>query len=982
MTRGVYFVYPFALQRMRTRPHKTDIAIHTTLERLEQRRLMAAAGVVDATYGASLGFSGQVTGSMAVPDAATVVRPAVRHAQLATGGKLVVAGSWVYASQNVTGGFIARFNSNGSRDNTFGAGGLLAIPLGLGSASRPTDFAAVVDSAGGVYIADTSSDSVRVRRVRPSGTPDTGFGNNGTLNISTGGQPVAKSMVIAPDGGILVGIDVRGVSPSQKIVVAKFNSAGSMFPSFANNGMASVDPTSRDDGVVKLSVDSSGRPVGVGFATATNNRANSLVFRLTSTGSLDRTFNKTGIATVAVSSNNDRATDVRLGSRGSVLLLARNDTATATLNSGGANAVLVQLSSRGVPESTFGVRGILNTNASVTWTNLRHEPVFKIGPSRTSSGVTEERLLVGDRVYGVSPSGTATLRIDTKPRLDPGTGFTDLPTIVTRGGGLIVVGGQSNGTSATPAERAGELGGQVRSYAYTSTLGRDSSFNSSGVNNNVLMFGAANTTVEVGGTLLLSGVTGDSRITRRYRPNGALDSSLDTDGELITNAVYSPQLTRIGTLARDDGRFVLWSNASRISSGNTGGGLLVQQFDSNGSNLTSLYSGNTRGTANQLPGGDVLARYADQTSVIRFASVLVGTQRFEAIPVGEPILGDSVLAAHVPGAGGDLFVQGQAEAPGDPGTRTTAIYAINGTGDLRTNFGDNGVLSDFARPILFAQADGKLVHRYDLSGISRLNADGSPDAGFGQNGLAAAGFKDFQVDRQGRIIAYRVASNGQVTLLRLDPDGRPDPTFDSDGTATFNIPQNLATSRTRYQALIESDSDIVFSALLDESATARTVRWSSTRIGGGTALQVVNGTTLHISGTAGNDTINAVLDAGQIAVTINGETHHVAVGSINRVIANTFGGNDTATIDLGSSINIRLDGGGGNDSLSVGGGQDTLIGGSGVDTLNAGGGTDLILARDGEVDSIQGGGGTDTAEVDRDDEGNVLDQTSSIDVLR
>jgi len=238
------------------------------------------------------------------------------------------------------------------------------------------------------------------------------------------------------------------------------------------------------------------------------------------------------------------------------------------------------------------------------------------------------------------------------------------------------------------------------------------------------------------------------------------------------------------------------------------------------------------------------------------------------------------------------------------------------------------------------------------------------------------------VDQLGRILAWKVRNDGAVTLLRLDPDGRPDATFDGDGLMQFNIPGSIATSRTRYDVLIEPDNDIVFTALLDESAGARSVRWSATRIGGGSQVQFLNNQTLMITGSPGSDSISVTLDNNEIVSVVNGQTTRVSSAGVTRVRIDTFGGNDSITIDAGNGIDALIDAGDGNDTLQGGTGNDTLIGGNGQDSINGGTGNDLLLARDNSVDTLVGGGGDDVAEVDRDDDQNVLDQSSGVDVLR
>jgi RTX calcium-binding nonapeptide repeat (4 copies)/Divergent InlB B-repeat domain len=71
-----------------------------------------------------------------------------------------------------------------------------------------------------------------------------------------------------------------------------------------------------------------------------------------------------------------------------------------------------------------------------------------------------------------------------------------------------------------------------------------------------------------------------------------------------------------------------------------------------------------------------------------------------------------------------------------------------------------------------------------------------------------------------------------------------------------------------------------------------------------------------------------------------------------------------------------LNGEGGNDVLNGGPGADTLNGGPGADTLNGGVGRDLVLARDGQRDTIACGPGRDTVRADR------LDRVAGCELVR
>lgn len=130
-------------------------------------------------------------------------------------------------------------------------------------------------------------------------------------------------------------------------------------------------------------------------------------------------------------------------------------------------------------------------------------------------------------------------------------------------------------------------------------------------------------------------------------------------------------------------------------------------------------------------------------------------------------------------------------------------------GSLDGSFGSGGlVVADLgafedARAVAL-QRDGKIVVAGETDcetarcfAAMRLNPDGSPDGSFGAGGvvrvpfyLHAAWANDMAIDGQGRIVMAGVRLRGgdaqdsaTVCVIRLLPDGRPDPGFSRDGVA-------------------------------------------------------------------------------------------------------------------------------------------------------------------------------------------------------
>jgi Ca2+-binding RTX toxin-like protein len=106
-----------------------------------------------------------------------------------------------------------------------------------------------------------------------------------------------------------------------------------------------------------------------------------------------------------------------------------------------------------------------------------------------------------------------------------------------------------------------------------------------------------------------------------------------------------------------------------------------------------------------------------------------------------------------------------------------------------------------------------------------------------------------------------------------------------------------------------------------------------------------------ITGTAGNDTINASAASGAGTFQGGGGDDSLLGGSGNEVLD-------------GGSGNDTLYGGAGNDSLAGGAGDDLILGGDGNDTLQGDDGNDLLRGGAGN-DTLAGGAGNDTFDFNR-----------------
>jgi Ca2+-binding RTX toxin-like protein len=135
---------------------------------------------------------------------------------------------------------------------------------------------------------------------------------------------------------------------------------------------------------------------------------------------------------------------------------------------------------------------------------------------------------------------------------------------------------------------------------------------------------------------------------------------------------------------------------------------------------------------------------------------------------------------------------------------------------------------------------------------------------------------------------------------------------------------------------------------------------ATTEAGFTTIARSADGKTLTVTGTRFNDgVILAPLPGGaEVDVTNAGESYRVSLAGVTQLAANGGNGDDVISLDDGTTLPIRLDGGADDDYLYGNAGNDTLLGGTGNDYLYGRGGNDSFTG--GEEN--EGGEGNDVFE--------------------
>jgi uncharacterized delta-60 repeat protein len=247
--------------------------------------------------------------------------------------------------------------------------------VGVGTLSINTD----IEPAGTF----TSTSTLIAARFNTNGSLDSSFGLGGTTSIpvTSGGityNVSGEDIVVQSNGMIDLLGTARPASPSTStiddFVVAQLNSNGSLNTSFGTGGFTLIDfstsPTApaSDTSASALALSPNGSIVAVGSTTLAGATPVSsfAIARLNPNGSLDTTFNGTGMTTSSfntggTTNSNATASGVVVTSSGTVIVVGEADVPTTTVFTNGtlSKAAVVALNVNGTPFTGFNGTGQL-----------------------------------------------------------------------------------------------------------------------------------------------------------------------------------------------------------------------------------------------------------------------------------------------------------------------------------------------------------------------------------------------------------------------------------------------------------------------------------------------------------------------------------------------------------------------------------------------------------------------------------------------
>jgi uncharacterized delta-60 repeat protein len=329
-------------------------------------------GQMDPTFGTS--------GVAVISPPTTSVSDEVRAIAVQADGKILVI--WSLDIFRVT-----RLNADGTLDSSFGTNGH-AVISSIGRCVRPTSNALAVQADGKIAVAGRADCGWIVARLNSTGSPDSSFGNGGTVVYAprtSKGTGVLTSAVAIQNVAGEERILVAGTSSLNKtgadFGLARFRANGTLDTSFGPGGagIVNTDFFRFDERPWGMQLDWAGRPVVVG--TTQNDSCGaaiqSAVARYTPNGLPDVTFGdfdpstgqRTGRTAVNITTDTEGMDDVAFQPDGSLVAVGKVKTPNGSTHYA---CTAVRWTPDGVLDPVFGDRGVAMIDPSPNpYTNCR-----------------------------------------------------------------------------------------------------------------------------------------------------------------------------------------------------------------------------------------------------------------------------------------------------------------------------------------------------------------------------------------------------------------------------------------------------------------------------------------------------------------------------------------------------------------------------------------------------------------------------------
>lgn len=691
----------------------------------------------------------------------------------------------------------------GDLDVTFGVDGTVQTDFGnnlndsaQGAAVQPDGKVITV----GYVTTPANGKDFAITRLNTNGTPDTGFNGNGKLSFnfnSAARDDIAKAVAVQSDGKIIVAgyADVLGFG-NFDVAVARLNANGTLDATFGSSGKVTTNlPNNRADYGNAVALQADGKIVVAGYSNQPTTGEDFVVVRYNANGTLDTSFNSTGIVITDILTNRaDRAHGLALQTDGKIIAAGyTNDPSFAN------NFVVVRYDTNGALDTTFNGTGKVNTDLNLNSMDVGNAVTLQSDGKIVVAGESSADF----GVVRYNPDGSLDVGFgggDGMVTTNFGTNATDIGRgVIVHNDGKITVAGRSR-TELACAQYNTD-GTLVNSF------GRNGLLIQNAGNNQLSGFGGYwGIALQSDGKFVAAGdgwrdVSANDFTVSRINANGTFDFTFN-GGDGIASTDFAGRYDEATDIAvQPDGKIIAAGRAT----------------DATGANQVALARYNVNGTLDTSFDADGLVT----TDLAQYSSE--DTQALALQPDGK------------------MIVAGSAK---NPTTLLNDAYLIryNANGSLDSSFGTGGIVITLGNQVaegnvwlypydIVLQPNGKIVVAgladyisvYGDGYVARYNANGSLDATFltnvpnhTVNGSVVVNFANnynvlnavaLQSDGKIVVAGWTNEASPDLTVARLNTNGALDTSFDGDGKLTTDFGNN--TGDFAYDVDIQPDGKIV-----------------------------------------------------------------------------------------------------------------------------------------------------------------------------
>lgn len=297
--------------------------------------------------------------------------------ELQADGKVVAAGQARSATGGLDIA-LARFNSNGSLDTGFGSGGKVTLAVAPGS-GRDNAFQVSIDNDGRVVIAGfadmgtgAGGRNFLLARYNSNGSHDASFGNGGTVitRVAPGDnrdQVDTNGLTIDDEDRLVVAgwADMGPGAGRGNFALARYDPDGSLDTSFDGDGIVTtaMAPGDNIDVVSGIAIDEDGKIAVSGVADSGGFVFDWALARYNPDGSLDASFDADGKLTANVGPGNtdDDLEDIVIQPTGRIVV---GGSVSPTAIGVDSDLAVARYNPDGSLDSSFGSGGIVITNTA------------------------------------------------------------------------------------------------------------------------------------------------------------------------------------------------------------------------------------------------------------------------------------------------------------------------------------------------------------------------------------------------------------------------------------------------------------------------------------------------------------------------------------------------------------------------------------------------------------------------------------------